>query len=205
MKSNIIQEIAKNKIYAIVRTGSSDEALRISEALIAGGINIIEVASEHFSLIKAVKELSAIEGTSVLAGGIITSIQAQEAINANAKMLVSPILQLNLVKLSTCYKIPLMATTTTPNETYKAWKYRVPLTKVFPTQAMGGVLYIKDLLRPMPFLNIVVAGGIRIDNFTDYIKAGVIAVGIGRDFYENLTPAEITKKAKLAISKLQDL
>jgi 2-dehydro-3-deoxyphosphogluconate aldolase/(4S)-4-hydroxy-2-oxoglutarate aldolase len=49
------------------------------------------------------------------------------------------------------------------------------------------------------------SGNISIEEVPDYIKAGAVAVGVGRSFYENSTYSEITKKAKLTIEKLKDL
>ncbi|UKI41586.1 MAG: hypothetical protein L6V95_00490 [Candidatus Melainabacteria bacterium] len=51
--------------------------------------------------------------------------------------------------------MPHISTATTPNEAYNAWKTHIPLIKIYPTGHLGGVEYIQDILRPMPFLNII--------------------------------------------------
>lgn len=203
MQENLIKKISKEKIYPIIRCNDAQEAIDKANALIEGGIKILEITIENSSLYEAIHEVS--RNAIVAAGGVITGQQALKAIDAGAQLLASPIFQMNMVKISKDKEIPLIACTSTPNETYEAWKTRVPLIKIFPTKALGGVLYIEDLLRPMPFLNVMPSGDIVVEEVPDYIKAGAAAVGVGRSFYEDANFAEITKKAKTIIEKLKDL
>lgn len=203
MQENLIKKISKEKIYPIIRCNDAQEAIDKANALIEGGIKILEITIENSSLYEAIHEVS--RNATVAAGGVITGQQALKAIDAGAQLLASPIFQMNMVKISKDKEIPLIACTSTPNETYEAWKTRVPLIKIFPTKALGGVLYIEDLLRPMPFLNVMPSGDINVEEVPDYIKAGAAAVGVGRSFYEDSNFAEITKKAKTIIEKLKDL
>lgn len=203
MQENLIKKISKEKIYPIIRCQDAQSAIDMANALIEGGIKALEINVENASLYEAIHEVS--RSAVVAAGGIITAQQADKAVDAGAEIISSPIFQMNMVKISKDKEIPLIACTSTANEAYNAWKTRVPLIKIFPAKALGGVLYIEDVLRPMPFLNIMPSGNILLEEVPDYIKAGAVAVGVGRDFYENSTYAEITKKAKLIIQKLKDL
>lgn len=203
MQENLIKKISKEKIYPIIRCNDAQEAIDKANALIEGGIKVLEITIENSSLYEAIHEVS--RNAIVAAGGIITGQQALKAIDAGAQILASPIFQMNMVKISKDKEIPLIACTSTANEAYEAWKTRVPLIKIFPACALGGVLYIEDLLRPMPFLNVMPSGNITVDEVPDYIKAGAAAVGVGRSFYEDASFAEITKKAKNIIEKLKDL
>lgn len=203
MQENLIKKISKEKIYPIIRCNDAQEAIDKANALIEGGIKVLEITIENSSLYEAIHEVS--RNATVAAGGVITGQQALKAIDAGAEILASPIFQMNMVKISKDKEIPLIACTSTANEAYEAWKTRVPLIKIFPACALGGVLYIEDLLRPMPFLNVMPSGNITIDEVPDYIKAGAAAVGVGRSFYEDLNFSEITKKAKTIIEKLKDL
>lgn len=203
MQENLIKKISNEKIYPIIRCNDAQKAIDTANALIEGGIKVLEITIENSSLYEAIHEVS--KTVPVAAGGIITGQQALKAIDAGAEILASPIFQMNMVKISKDKEIPLIACTSTPNEAYEAWKTRVPLIKIFPAKALGGVLYIEDLLRPMPFLNVMPSGDIPLEEVPDYIKAGATAVGVGRSFYEDLNLAEITKKAKNIIEKLKDL
>ena len=111
---NPIQQIIEQKVYAVVRVNNPKEAIRISKALVRGEIKIIELMIENAELIKAVEELKKTENILLAAGGIITERQATIAINAGADIIVSPIFQMNLVRLCKSRKIPLLMTATTP-------------------------------------------------------------------------------------------
>lgn len=203
MQENLIKKIAEEKIYPIIRSHDAKSAIDTANALIEGGIKILEINIENDSLYDAINEVS--KNAVVSAGGIITAQQAALALKAGAKIISSPIFQMNMVKISKDKQVPFIASTSTANEAYSAWKTRVPLIKVFPVKALGGVLYIEDLLRPMPFLNVVPLGNISLDEVVDYIKAGAVAVGVGRGFYKDSTYGEITQKAKKIIAELKDL
>jgi len=203
MQENLIKKISREKIYPIIRCNDAQKAIDTANALIEGGIKVLEITVENASLYEAIHEVS--RKATVAAGGIITGQQAIKAIDAGAEILSSPIFQMNMVKISKDKEIPLIACTSTSNEAYEAWKTRVPLIKIFPAKALGGVLYIEDLLRPMPFLSVIPSGNILLEEVPDYIKAGATAVGVGRSFCEDSNFAEITKKAKSIIEKLKDL
>ena len=193
--TNAIKKIYENKLVGIIRENDSKKAIEIAKAYIEGGIKIIEMATP----VEAIKEIAKNDEIIVGMGGIITREQAHEAINAKAKFLVSPILQMGLVKLSSGYKIPLILTATTPNEAYLAWQARIPLIKIYPIKDLGGPTYVEELLRPMSFLNVMPTGSIKLNDIEDYIKAGSIAVGLGRELYLNKTFEEIKKTAKEAV------
>jgi 2-dehydro-3-deoxyphosphogluconate aldolase / (4S)-4-hydroxy-2-oxoglutarate aldolase len=203
MQENLIKKISTEKIYPIIRSSDAQSAIDTANALIEGGVKLLEINIENNSLYQAIHEVS--RNAVVAAGGIITGQQAIKSIDAGAEIISSPIFQMNMVKISQDKEIPLIGCVSTANEAYMAWKARVPLLKIFPAKALGGVLYIEDLLRPMPFLNIMPSGNISLEEVPDYIKAGALAVGVGRSFYENSSFAEITKKAKNVIAKLRDL
>jgi 2-dehydro-3-deoxyphosphogluconate aldolase/(4S)-4-hydroxy-2-oxoglutarate aldolase len=203
MQENLIKKISQQKIYPIIRCKEAQTAIDTAKALVDGGINILEVNIENASLYDAINEIS--KYATVSAGGIITTQQATVALDAGAKILASPIFQMNMVKLSKDRGVPFIAGTSTANEAYTAWKTRIPLIKILPAKALGGVLYIEDLLRPMPFLNVMPSGNISLEEVPDYINAGAAAVGVGRGFYKDSTYSEITRKAKDIMNKLKEL
>lgn len=201
MKKNVMELISEEKIYPIVRNKDAQKAVDIAHALIAGGIKVMEITVENPSLYSAITEIS--KDAIVCAGGIITQQQAEQALTCGAKLFSSPIYQMNMVKISKNRQMPFIAGASTPNEAYDAWKSRIPLIKIFPVTALGGVQYIEDILRPMPFLNLMPMGHIQLSEVMDYIRVGAKAVGVGRNFYEDLSNAEITTRAKEILSKIK--
>lgn len=202
MSENYIKQIAEDKIYPIIRSKDAKQALDISNALIDGGIRVLEINVETPEIYEVINEIS--KKATVCAGGIITATQAECAIKSGAKLFASPIFQMSLVKISKNIQVPFVAGTSTANEAYEAWKARVPLIKMFPADAMGGVQYIENILRQMPFLNLVPTGNVKLSDVITYIIAGVTAVGVGRDFYQGYTNDEITRRTKNILSEIKE-
>ena len=69
---------------------------------------------------------------------------------------------------------------------------------------MGGVRYIEDILRQMPFLNLLPMGNVKLNEVLTYIKAGAKAVGVGRDFYQGFEPKEITARTRDILKEIRD-
>ena len=202
MSENYISTIANEKICPIIRCKEADQTVEIAKALIDGGIKVLEINVENPSIYEAINEVS--KYATVCAGGIITSTQADYAFQNGAKLFASPIFHMNLVKISKNLRIPFIAGTTTANEAYNAWKSRIPLIKIFPAEAMGGTAYIENILRQMPFLNLMPMGNIKLANVVSYLNAGAKAVGVGRDFYQGFTPKEITNRTKEILNEVKD-
>lgn len=201
MTKNLIKLLAEEKVFPIIRNSNPQAVIDTAHALIDGGIKVLEINVENPKIYEAIEEIS--KEITVCAGGIITSLQAESALNVGAEILSSPIFHMNLVKLSKDKQVPFIAGASTANEAYNSWKARIPLIKLYPIKALGGALYVEDLLRPMPFLNILAQGNVKLDEVSSYIKAGALAVGVGRDFYDGYSYSEITQRAKNVIKELK--
>ena len=200
MKKDFIERLAQNKVLPIIRSKNVQDVIDKSHALLDGGIDIVEINVETPQIFNAIEKLS--QEMTVCAGGIITSIQAQTAIDCGAEIISSPIFQTNLLKISKDKRLPFIAGTSTANEAYNAWKSRIPLVKIYPITAMGGVQYIENLLRPMPFLKIIPQGDVKLEEVKDYINSGAVAVGVGRHLTKTTTYSEITQNVKNLLESL---
>lgn len=199
---NPIESIYKNKIVAVIRAEEPAEAIEKVQAMTESGIRVFEVTVEKGIMLDAVERLRKSADITVMAGGVITSMRAMEAIQSGAQIIVSPVFQGSLLKFCLGMKTPHIATVSTPNEAYNAWKSRIPVIKIFPAKSMGEVEYIEDILRPMPFLNLMPSGGITIEDFDKYLKVGAVAVGLGRTLYKGASIKEIKERAKYVTEKL---
>ncbi len=200
MNKDLIKILGEEKVFPIIRNNKPDNVINMAKAFASAGIKIVEINVETPEIYDAINEVKDI--VNVCAGGIITSFQANAAIQSGAKLLSSPIFQMNLVKISKDRHIPLIAGASTANEAYQAWKARVPLIKLYPITSLGGVLYVEDLLRPMPFLKVLVQGNVKLNEVSAYLNAGAYAVGVGRDLYQGHSYSEITTRAKYLLKKL---
>ena len=201
---NPINKLLEEKIHAVIRVTDPERVVEIATSLSKAGLKTIEIIIQNPEIVDVIHYLNSTENITIMAGGIITQRQAQTAIYAGASIIVSPIFQMNLVRICQSNRRPLIMTATTPNEAYSAWKARTPLIKIYPTKPMGGAIYIEDLLRPMPFLNVIATGNIELDVVTDYLKAGAKAVGIGRALYRDADSKEIEERAKFVLNKIKE-
>ena len=197
---SLIQILKEQKIFPVLRGKDKNRMVDVARALAKAGIKMVEINVDSPQIFEAIEAVSS--ELIVCAGGIITSLQAQTAFDAGARVFSSPIFQTNLLKISKSRKIPYIAGTTTANEAYTAWKSRIPVIKLYPITAMGGTMYLEDILRPMPFLNIMPAGNIKLSQVKNYINAGAICVGVGRDIYENQTSEQITQNVRALLAEL---
>lgn len=201
---NPIERISAEKLFAVLRMQEEKKVKDIVKALTDGGINIIELVVETPEMVRVIEEITKQDDRPmIMAGGIITQRQAQIAIETGADVIVSPVSQMNLVRLCKTQRVPLIMTATTPNEAYSAWKARTQLIKISPANPMGGAEYIEDLLRPMKFLDVITAGSIQVDDIPSYLRAGAKAVGLGRALYKDYDLTEIRELAEEAVEKVR--
>lgn len=196
---NIIDCIKQEKIYGIIRDDDAVSALDKVMAYKEGGIKFIELNSP----LEVTEKASAIKDIYIIQGGIITTAQAHKAVENGAKIIASPIFQTNLARFASCYKTFLIPSVTTPNEAYNAWRSRMPLIKIYPVNEMGGVEYIKDMTKPMPFLNLLPCGFVKLEEVKGYLEAGAAAVGIGRELYGKDNYKEIVQTVKSVVDMVR--
>lgn len=195
----ILDIIKREKIYGIIREDDSHKAYELAKAYIEGGIRILELNSP----LDVCEKISKLDNVIIAQGGVITKDQAHEALEAGAQIISSPIFQANLVRFASCYSAFLIPSVTTPNEAYCAWRARMPLIKIYPVAEMGGIEYIQDMVKPMPFLNLLPCGFVKISEIEGYLKAGAKAVGIGREFYAKEDYKEIVDTAKEVVEMVR--
>lgn len=200
MNINLIEKLKQNKVLPIIRSRDPQDVINKVKALLDGGLDVMEVNVENTKIYNAIQAVS--DKAIICAGGIITSMQAQAALDSGAQIISSPIFQTNLLKISKDKRVPFIAGTSTANEAYNAWKSRIPVVKIYPITAMGGVSYIENLLRPMPFLSVIPQGNVQLSEIQDYINAGAIAVGVGRHLTNADSYSEITKRTKILLEQL---
>ena len=194
----LLEYIKKEKIYGIIREDNPEYSYEIARAYIEGGIKFIELNSP-LEVTKKLKDKNVV----IAQGGIITTTQAHNALEAGASIIASPIFQNSLVRFASGYKAFLIPSVTTPNEAYTAWRARMSLIKIYPVAEMGGIQYMQDLVKPMPFLNLLPCGFVKLEEIKGYLESGAIAVGIGRALYGKNDYKEIVKTAKEVVEMVR--
>lgn len=208
IKINTLRALKECGVVAVVRGNSKEVGVEISKACVKGGVKALEVTYTNKFANDIIKELCEIyEGKDdvvIGAGTVLDAETARAAMLAGAKYIVSPAFDLETAKICNRYKVPYLPGIMTINEIITAHEAGVDFVKLFPGSAFGQG-YVKAIKGPLPYANIMVTGGVNIDNIDSWIKAGVDAVGIGGELnklgeegkFEEITAVCEQYKAKL--------
>lgn len=155
----------------------------------AGGINIAEITLTVPNAVSIIKELSTRYGDDLLvgAGTVLDTESCRAALDAGAEFIVSPALDVEVVKLARQHGKITMPGALTPTEVLAAWKSGADFVKVFPCNSVGGPSYIRSLKGPFPQIEFVVTGSVTVENVSQFIAAGVTAVGVGESVISKRT------------------
>ncbi len=179
-RSSIVERILDRRLIAVVRAADADEALQVGKALAEGGVDLIEITFTVPDAPSAIARLTrALPEAVVGAGSVTTPEQAEDAISAGARFVVSPVGQLDLIAACHRRDVVCMVAGLTPTELFHAWQSGADLVKLFPAGAVGGPSYVRSVLAPLPDLPLVPTGGVTFENFRAYLAAGAKAVGLG--------------------------
>lgn len=207
-KQKVITRICETGIVAVVRADSEEQAKRIADACLEGGINAIEMT---FTVPKAHKIIEALSdeyknGEMIIgAGTVLDSETARIAILSGAQYIVSPYLDVNTIKCCNRYAVPCMPGVMTVKEMIEAMEYGADIVKLFPGDAFGPKM-IKALHGPVPQAKIMPTGGVSLDNVDQWFKNGVVAVGAGTCLTGGAKTGDyalITKTAKEFVEKIK--
>lgn len=201
-KEEIILKMKKDCLVAVVRAESKEQGEKIIDAIIAGGINFIEITMTvpgAVDIIKAMCEKYADNKDVVIgAGTVLDPETARAVILAGAKYVVSPGLDVETIKLCNRYRVPMLPGVLTPTEAITALTYGCDVIKVFPGNLVGPAA-ISSFKGPLPQGEFMPSGGVDVPNVADWIKAGACAVGTGSSLTKGAKTgdfAAITAKAK---------
>ncbi len=180
-KEQVLSKIKEAGIVAVVRAESSDQAKRIADACIEGGVAAIELTFTVPGAHRVIEELAATytKGEIILgAGTVLDPETARIAILSGAEYIVSPCLNPDMVRLCNRYRIACMPGIMTLRDAVEALELGVDILKLFPGEAFGPKM-IKAIAGPLPQASIMPTGGVDVDNVGEWIKAGAVAVGAG--------------------------
>jgi 2-dehydro-3-deoxyphosphogluconate aldolase/(4S)-4-hydroxy-2-oxoglutarate aldolase len=205
-KSEIIQRIRDVGVIPIVRASSAEEAVRVVEAISAGGVSLLEITMTVPGAVQVIEQLVKRFGdqTVVGAGTVLDPEVAQACIAVGAQFIVSPALNLETIKCCRDKDIVVMPGALTPTEVVTAWNAGADFVKVFPCGAVGGASYIKSLKAPLPQIELVPTGGVDLKTAASFIEAGAAAIGVGADLVDVKAiraghPEKVTEAARAYI------
>lgn len=197
----ILNKLENAGVIAVVRGKDQAEALRATDAIIAGGMRGIELTFTVPNAEAVIKELvekyKDNQEVVIGAGTVLDSMTARIAIMAGAEYIVSPFFDKETAEVCNLYQIPYLPGCMTITEMKEAMKSGVDIIKLFPGSAFGPEI-VKAFKAPMPHLNIMPTGGVGLDNMRDWFNAGVVAVGVGGNLLAPATKGDFAEVTKVA-------
>lgn len=178
------QILQRSRMAAIVRLDDLSMAHDLTHALLGAGVRLIEFTLTNPEAPRVVSQLRAtisrLDGveSAIGIGSIRTVEQAKLAIDSGSQFLVAPVFSAAVVALCKRHSIAVAPGAFTPTEIATAWDAGADVVKVFPARSLGPN-FIRDVLAPMPELQLMPTGGIDLNNVASYFQAGAVGVGIG--------------------------
>jgi len=167
----------EKNIIAVVKFDDKQTSLDFSNACMQGGINLLEVITTRKNSFEIISELSHMEDVIVGAGTVLNVVSAEQAYNAGAKFIVSPHTDKNIINFTKSKGLISIAGAYTSSEIVNAYNLGADYVKIFPASS-GGPDYVKAIKEALPFVKILVTGGINLQNSLDFIRAGASLLGI---------------------------
>lgn len=180
-KEQILTKIQDCGIVAVVRAETTDEAQKIAEACLEGGVSAIELTFTVPHADKVIEFLAnkySPEEMILGAGTVMDSQTARMAMLCGAQYIVSPYFDIETVKLCNRYRMAVMPGVMSVREAVMAMEAGADILKIFPADLFGPKI-IKDIKGPLPFAKMMPTGGVTADNAGEWIKAGAVALGAG--------------------------
>jgi 2-dehydro-3-deoxyphosphogluconate aldolase/(4S)-4-hydroxy-2-oxoglutarate aldolase len=175
-----LNRVLDGGIVAVIRAASGELLGEVCEALLAGGVDCMEIT---FTVPKAHRVLEAVAdriGDKVLlgAGTVLDPETARTAILAGARFIVAPTVNIDTIRVCKRYTALALPGALTPTEILSAWEAGADIVKVFPSDFVGPG-YLKAVRAPLPQVRMLPTGGVNLKTAAEFLKAGACALGIG--------------------------
>jgi 2-dehydro-3-deoxyphosphogluconate aldolase/(4S)-4-hydroxy-2-oxoglutarate aldolase len=181
-KNEVCAKIQEIGIVPAVRTSSPGDALFAAEVVARGGIPIVEITMTVPGAIEVISHLVKNLPQVIVGAGTVLDIEtARLCVDTGVQFLTCPGLDLGIVEFAKQENLTMMAGALTPTEIVTAWKAGSDFVKVFPCAQVGGDSYIRALKGPFPKIPLIAAGGVNQQTAANFILAGAVAIGIGRE------------------------
>lgn len=178
--NRLLQQLAQEQLIGIVRTDSEESALWAARQVLTAGFRFLEVPYTVPNCAQVIETLCHEFPDAIIgAGTVLDATQAIHALAAGARFLVAPVIIEPLIQLGQEHDVLVLPGCLTPTEIYKAHTLGASAIKLFPAEPSGGAALVQAIKGPFPHISLVATGGINLEHVEGYLRAGVLAVGVG--------------------------
>lgn len=186
MDKTILQEILDGKIIAIIRGVPASDMPAVAEALLAGGVSLMEITFDQSApggIVETIRSLAVLkermdQRIRLGAGTVLTAEQVAEAQRNGAEYIISPNVDPEVIAKAKELGLLAMPGALTPSEIAAAYKMGADIVKLFPA-GLWGAEYIRAVRAPLAHIPMAAVGGVEPENVVSFFKAGVCCVGVG--------------------------
>ncbi|HMF17123.1 MAG TPA: bifunctional 4-hydroxy-2-oxoglutarate aldolase/2-dehydro-3-deoxy-phosphogluconate aldolase [Gemmataceae bacterium] len=186
-----LQRILDAGIVAVVRAPDGRQLVEVARALVDGGVNVIEITMSVPNALEVLRQVGEALGERILlgAGTVLDPETARAVLLAGAEYIVTPTLNLDVIRLCQRYDKLVLPGAFTPTEILTAWEAGADIVKVFPADVVGPAFF-KAVRGPLPQIRLMPTGGVDLNTAADFLKAGACCLGIGSQLVEPKAVAE---------------
>ena len=212
MKNGLLYTALSQRILPAVTFSSADEALHVAEAMLRGGLRVMEVTFRTSAAAEAITIIRKNLPEMYLgAGTLLSAAQLKQAMDAGAQFGLAPGFNSTICKTAIDNHFPFIPGVMTPSEIESATEMGFGILKLFPASQLNGIQFLKAIQDPYQSLQIkfIPMGGVSLDNMNEYLQLkNVIAVGGSWLTKTEIMSAgqydKITESVKEALSKMKD-
>ena len=205
---DMIAKITQEKLVPVVRLDDAKDAMPLAEALMAGGINVMEITFRTEAAAESIATIAKEFPSIILgAGTVLTLDQLAAAAEAGSTFMVSPGFNPKITEEAIKRGFPVIPGVISPAEVEQAMNYGLTTLKFFPASVAGGIPMLKTFNTVYPMVGFMPTGGLNNDNFIDYLSCpNVIACGgswmVAPKLIAEGNFAEITRLSKAAKERI---
>jgi len=190
-----LDQVLEAGIVAIIRAPDGSLLADVAEALLAGGVTVMEITFTVPHAERVLEEVAKRLGDRILlgAGTVLDTETARIALLAGAEFIVTPVVNLDVIRFCRRYDKLVMPGAFTPTEILAAWEAGGDIVKVFPSDNLGAS-YLKALRGPLPQIRLLPTGGVTLESAAGFLQAGACALGVGG----SLVPADAIARGDLS-------
>jgi len=192
------------RVFAIVRSDSYECVTATADTLLAAGITSLEISLTSPHALDAVSMLRRETGDDMVigAGTVLDAAAARAAVDAGARFLVSPALDVEVIRTGHRYGVPVFPGVATPTEAVQAMESGADALKLFPASAHDPG-WLRDVRAALPQAALLPTGGVTVETAPEWIAAGAVACGMGSALSEG-DRETVAKRVTELLQKLED-
>jgi len=208
-REHIKSELLERKISAIIRTDNQKVAEQAMQAAVDGGFRVVEFTLTTPGSLNLITQFRENDDLIVGAGTVMSPIIVQEAVEAGAQFLVSPVCNVDVIQEAEKLDVVSIPGTFTATEMETAHRAGADFVKLFPAPE-NVAEYIRFILAPLPYLKIFPTSGVNLDNMLDVLQAGAAGTGFVRPLFDpemirNKNYDGIRQRAEAIVERLASL